>query len=261
MTGYIVIAGYGSVGQAHEKLLNNFDYMTQIVDPEYYRILGQKKTFLGRVSDYNPESIIICVSTPEDYDGACNMINVFDVLSQTDKNVPVLIKSTISIDGWVNLKEKFPQHKITFSPEYLRSETATKDLEDCENISLGGDDIAYWTEVFNNCGKNVTISEPEELIVAKIFRNAFLATKVSFFNQIFDYCKKENINFQKVSNEIGEDPRIGHSHTKVSEERGFGGHCFPKDTNAILKSADKVGIDLNIIRSAVEYNNKIRKNT
>ena len=124
-----------------------------------------------------------------------------------------------------------------------------------------GDDIAYWTEVFNNCGKNVTISEPEELIVAKIFRNAFLATKVSFFNQIFDYCKKENINFQKVSNEIGEDPRIGHSHTKVSEERGFGGHCFPKDTNAILKSADKVGIDLNIIRSAVEYNNKIRKNT
>ena len=139
--------------------------------------------------------------------------------------------------------------------------TAIKDLEDCETISLGGDDIPYWTEVFNNCGKNINIYEPEELIVAKTFRNAFLATKVSFFNQIFDYCQKTNVNFQKVSNEIGEDPRIGHSHTTVTKERGFGGHCFPKDTNAILKSANNVGVDLNIIRSAVEYNNKIRKNT
>ena len=74
-------------------------------------------------------------------------------------------------------------------------------------------------------------------------------------------CKKLNIDFDKVAQEIGEDPRIGHSHTKVTEERGFGGHCFPKDANAILKSADNAGIDLNIIRSAVEYNNKVRKNT
>ena len=59
MTGYIIIAGYGSVGQAHEKLLNDFDYMTQIVDPEYYRILGKQKTFLGRISDYNSESVIV----------------------------------------------------------------------------------------------------------------------------------------------------------------------------------------------------------
>ena len=261
MTGYIIIAGYGSVGQAHEKLLNDFDYMTQIVDPEYYRILGKQKTFLGRISDYNSESVIVCVSTPEDYDGACNMSNIFEVLSQTKENIPVLIKSTISIDGWFNLKQKFPKHNITFSPEYLRSKTATKDLLDCEDISLGGDDIPYWTEVFNNCGKNIIISEPKELIIAKVFRNAFLATKVSFFNQIFDMCKKLNIDFDKVAQEIGEDPRIGHSHTKVTEERGFGGHCFPKDANAILKSADNAGIDLNIIRSAVEYNNKVRKNT
>tara|TARA_A100001035_G_scaffold135813_1_gene106907 strand:- start:336 stop:1121 length:786 start_codon:yes stop_codon:yes gene_type:complete len=261
MTGYILIAGYGSVGQAHERLLNTFDYMTQIVDPEYYRILGQKQAFLGKVSDYNAESIIICVSTPEDYDGACNMVNVLDVLEQTKEVTPVLIKSTISIDGWLNVKHKFPNHNITYSPEYLRSDTAIKDLEDCETISLGGDDIPYWTEIFNNCGKNINIYEPEELIVAKTFRNAFLATKVSFFNQIFDYCKKTNVNFQKVANEIGEDPRIGHSHTRVTNERGFGGHCFPKDTNAILKSANNVGVDLNIIRSAVEYNNKIRKNT
>ena len=62
-----------------------------------------------------------------------------------------------------------------------------------------------------------------------------------------------------MAQEICEDPRIGHSHTKVTKERGFGGHCFPKDTVAILKSADNNNVDLNIIRSAVEYNKQVRK--
>ena len=58
MIEYVVIAGYGSVGKAHESLLNNFDYLTQIVDPEYYRILGKQKTFLGKVSDFIKKYII-----------------------------------------------------------------------------------------------------------------------------------------------------------------------------------------------------------
>ena len=259
MIEYVVIAGYGSVGKAHESLLNNFDYLTQIVDPEYYRILGKQKTFLGKVSDYNPSSVIICVSTPEDYDGACDMKNIYDVMSQVQDTIPVLIKSTISLEGWYNLKYKFPRHNITFSPEYLRSNTAIDDLQKCETISLGGDGIEYWSELFNNCDKDISISDPKELIIAKVFRNAFLATKVSFFNQIFDYCKKTDVNFDQVAQEICADTRIGHSHTKVTKERGFGGHCFPKDTVAILKSADNNNVDLNIIRSAVEYNKQVRK--
>ncbi len=102
MIEYVVIAGYGSVGKAHESLLNNYDYLTQIVDPEYYRILGKEKTFLGKVSDYNPSSVIICVSTPEDYDGACDMENIYDVMSQVKDTIPILIKSTISLEGWHN---------------------------------------------------------------------------------------------------------------------------------------------------------------
>ena len=72
-------------------------------------------------------------------------------------------------------------------------------------------------------------------------------------------CKACNIDYEQVRQEVTNDNRIGHSHSFVSKERGFGGHCFPKDTVAILKSADTNNVDLNIIRSAVEYNNEVRK--
>ena len=58
---------------------------------------------------------------------------------------------------------------------------------------------------------------------------------------------------------IALDKRIGISHTQVTKERGFGGHCFPKDTSAFLKTAEKYSYDLNILRTAVDYNKKIRK--
>jgi UDPglucose 6-dehydrogenase len=57
---------------------------------------------------------------------------------------------------------------------------------------------------------------------------------------------------------LGNDSRIGHSHTFVTEARGFGGHCFPKDTSAIIKTSEMFSVDLSILKSAVEYNKKIR---
>ena len=116
------------------------------------------------------------------------------------------------------------------------------------------------TKVYNESfpGVKVYYLEPEEAITVKYFRNSFLATKVAFFNQIYDFCERLNIDYRYVREAIALDDRIGDSHTYVFDDsRGFGGHCFPKDTAALLSSSKMLGVDLSILEAAVIYNNDI----
>ena len=96
------------------------------------------------------------------------------------------------------------------------------------------------------------------LIIAKCFRNAYLATKVAFFNQMFDYCNAIKCCPNQAIDLVTMDDRIGTSHSKITEERGYGGHCFPKDMNAIKTSARYNKVDLSLIEQAIDYNKKIR---
>jgi Predicted UDP-glucose 6-dehydrogenase len=115
----------------------------------------------------------------------------------------------------------------------------------------------YFQKIFTNV--SFTVASVEELILVKYFRNSFLATKVAFFNQIYDLCNTLDLDYNAVANGIGIDSRITLSHTDVTDQRGFGGHCFPKDTSALLHTAETFGYDLTILREAVEYNKKVRK--
>ena len=257
----IAIAGYGYVGKAVEAYLQQTGATTKIVDPEYYRILGKDLTCGLKVSDTNADGVIICVNTPQAENGQCDVSNVIDVLGDTHAEKPVLIKSTISLEGWKQIKEIFPSHTISFSPEFIRADTAIEDMLNTKTIYIGGGHFYFWERVFQRATKlsKIIHAKPEELILAKYFRNSFLATKVAFFNQIYDLCEATNIDFSKVSTLITEDSRIGQSHTEVTTERGFGGHCFPKDTQAIIKTAHEEGVDLSLLREAIRYNNNIRK--
>tara|TARA_B100000214_G_scaffold211586_1_gene153692 strand:- start:389 stop:1177 length:789 start_codon:yes stop_codon:yes gene_type:complete len=259
----IAIAGYGYVGKAVEAYLQQTGATTKIVDPEYYRILGKDLTCGLKVSDTNADGVIICVNTPQAENGQCDVSNVIDVLGDTHAEKPVLIKSTISLEGWKQIKEIFPSHTISFSPEFIRADTAIEDMLNTKTIYIGGGHFYFWERVFQRATKlsKIIHAKPEELILAKYFRNSFLATKVAFFNQIYDLCEATNIDFSKVSTLITEDSRIGQSHTEVTTERGFGGHCFPKDTQAIIKTAHEEGVDLSLLREAIRYNNNIRKGT
>ena len=249
----VVIAGYGFVGKAVDNVIKKH-YDVLISDPQK----GLDAVY------YNTDAVIICVATPQADDGSCYIDNVLDVLAETPIHSQVLIKSTISIDGWDKIKKQFPEHKIVFSPEFLRAASAIEDFANQKNMYLGGhhDDVAFWINFFRKCGMNIgyEMLSPKEAILIKCFRNSFLATKVAFFNQVYDLCEKTGIPYYVVQRGIGDDERIGRSHTEVTEERGFGGHCFPKDTSALLKSAEKIqpGL-LSILQEAVSYNNKIRK--
>ena len=245
----IGIAGYGFVGKAHENVLK--DYHDLIVyDPA-----------LGHYGDLrHADAIIICVSTPQGSHGGCHMDNVYNVVND-NSNVPILIKSTISIEGWDMLLHMFPNTSLTFSPEFLRAETALEDFKNNNTILLGGGDTGFWSDIFvTTMGKvNINIASAKELILTKYARNSFLALKVSFFNQIHDLCNEAGIDYEAVRKHITSDDRIGDSHTTITKERGFGGHCFPKDTSAFIVSGKKYGEHLSILEEAIKYNHRVRK--
>lgn len=251
----ITIAGYGVLGKAHQAVLGH-RHELNIADPE---VNGKA------VADFAEEAdgVICCVATPARADGTCEMANVYEVIDQTLEKTPVIIRSTISIEGWEMLKDTFPKHSITFCPEFLRSETAERDMWSQNVLYMGDGNVKFWYDVYSAAILNLDVGtvDPKVLIAGKYFRNAFLATKVSFFNQIFDYCQAKKLDYNLVAQVVGIDPRIGGSHTAVTEERGFGGHCFPKDTSAIVSSGDREGVNLSIIKEAIAYNKKIRKHS
>lgn len=242
----IQIFGYGFVGRAHALAFSS-DY--HVYDPA----LGSKDI------NKNADAVIIAVSTPEGKDGACDMSNVFNAI-ELSPDAPILIKSTISLEGWRSIKEMFPDKNISFSPEFLRADYAMEDFKNQEIIYLGGDGEEFWYHALSEAlDVRVETTDPEALILAKYMRNSFLATKVAFFNQMYDMCKEYDIDYTSVAYTVSDDDRIGNSHTFITEERGFGGHCFPKDTAAIVHSGKKSGVNLSIIEEAINYNKKIRK--
>ncbi len=245
----IGIAGYGFVGQAHHNVLKDYHEIL-ISDPAKCHYADLK----------NADAIIVCVSTPSHQDGTCNINNVYTVI-ESAPDVPILIKSTISLEGWRALKSLAPAAQLTFSPEFLRAETALEDFKNTKEFLMGGSNTGFWAEILINAmGKiDIEVAEPEELILAKYFRNAFLATKVAFFNQIYDLCDKLDVEYSAVAHYTTMDERIGDSHSFITEERGFGGHCFPKDINALVKTAQRNNVELSILKETVEYNRRIRK--
>ncbi len=248
----IILAGFGFVGKAYHNAFKD-KHIISIIDPKLNDYT---------VSDFEDyDGIMVCVPTPQSDDGSCDMSYVLSVLDQVAASMPVMIKSTISLEGWTEIMQKFPNHSITFSPEFLRADTANEDVLATKNIIVAGGNTSFWVDVYSKVFPNARVHtvSAQEAILIKYFRNSFLASKVSYFNQVFDFCDKLGASFDAVRYGIALDERIGASHTFVNtEDRGFGGYCFPKDTAAILSTAKLFDVDLGLIKAAVEYNNRIR---
>ena len=119
----------------------------------------------------------------------------------------------------------------------------------------------FFLEVFPNAHIIKTGSTHAEMI--KYFTNSFLATKVSFANEMYDLCLKLNLDYDKVVEYSVLDKRIGNSHLNVpgpDGDFGFGGHCFPKDLSALIKLSDDIGSINYLIKSVIKTNDKVRKN-
>lgn len=255
----IVIVGYGFVGKA---VFNAFKdkHEVVIVDPQYTT---------SEIKDHHDaDGVIICLPTPTTEDGICDVNIISNVMDEIPIFLPVLIKSTVT-PGIVNgFKELYPTHSIVYSPEFLRANSANEDFLNQRYVVLGGEDPElFWHELFNstlpNCKMIFTCTE-EEACMIKYSANSFLALKTSFFNQIYDVCEQTGMNFDTVRQVLVQDTRIGTSHTMVpgpDGERGWGGACFPKDTSAFIRWTQTIGAPATLVKSAVEYNDKVRKKT
>ena len=247
-----IIAGYGFVGRAYYELLST-EYAVEVVDPKYTDMY---------ISDFPYASgLVCCVGTPATKSGAYDLSAVEAVIACTPAYMPILLKSTITLEDWDALKNRFPKHSLSFSPEFLTANRAVQDVFERSYEIVSGDAVNFWRKTFNAVKPHAWIyeCEPEEAIITKQAMNAFLATKVSFFNQIYDYCVANDVDFETVRSLITTDRRIGSSHSQVTQSRGWGGHCFPKDTAALLTSAHNSNTSLSVLDAAVHYNQQIRK--
>ena len=221
----LTLIGYGFVGKAVHNVLKDY-YDVKIVDPKYN----------DDVIDDKSDGYIVCVPTPSSDTGACDMSIIFDVIKQCPGDKPILIKSTISLEGWEIISNM--NKSITFSPEFLTAANANEDFKNQKTMLFGGDDIDFWEDIFILAkGFTPVYGTIEELILTKYLRNSFLATKVAFFNEVYDFCSSLGINYENIADLVGMDERITKSHMQIpgpDGERGFGGACFPKDTKALM---------------------------
>jgi len=254
----ILIAGYGFVGKAVANAFKD-KHEVVIVDPQY--------TTNEIKQHHDADGLIVCVNTPTGENGIIAE-NIANVLDQTPVFMPVLIKSTVTPAVVDAFDEVYSDHSIVYSPEFLRANTANQDFLNQKYVVLGGEDPeCFWHELFQttlpNCNLVFNCTAHEACLI-KYSTNSFLAVKTSFFNQIFDVCVKTGMDFDIVRQIISQDIRIGNGHTLVpgpDGERGFGGHCFPKDTQAFVHWANKIEAPVTLVESAISYNKKVRKNS
>ena len=254
----IIIAGYGFVGKAVGESLKS-TVALHIVDP---------KVNDNRIGDFKyTDGIIICVGTPSDQLGDCDIGQITSVLDETPIHIPILIKSTVPPDYLEKIVKKYENHSICYSPEFLRAATAVKDFAEQKYMIIGGEDPeGFWHGIFKKAlpeCKLVFNTSITEASTIKYATNCFLSLKVSFFNQLYDICEQNGADFNIVRQVLVHDNRIGNSHTLVPGPdglRGFGGACFPKDTNAYMHYADRMNQSHTLVESAIKYNKKVRKN-
>lgn len=249
----ITIVGYGYVGNAVNESFK-FIYNTHVVDPKYNN---------NKISDVQAEGVIVCVGTPEAANGSCDSSDIINVFEQIPENTPVLIKSTIGLENFMELSALFPNHKITLSPEFLRAATAVEDFKNQEYIILGGGNTQYWADIFTKVFPDIEVLKcnHKEAILIKYAENSFLSIKVGFFNHLYEMSKKLDVDFEIVRKLLTRDERINPDHSNVPGPDGllgWGGHCLPKDTNAMLKIADYLEYDFDILEAAIKYNKRIR---
>lgn len=258
----IAIVGHGFVGKATDAgFINSVEKF--IVDP----YLG---TTVDDLQKFKPEIIFICVPTPMGDDGSQDYSIVQNVVSELKEKCTdaiKVIKSTVLPSILRKLHDI--DSKVIYNPEFLREKHADDDFINSDMIIFGGDRSISEkvSKAYLDCSKcktkNHIFTDLETASIIKYSINTFLATKVIFFNEMFEIFNKLGLNdsWEDVIKIISMDKRIGSSHMDVpghDGRKGFGGACFPKDSLALAKYSLDLDQKMNLLTKAIKINNKIR---
>src|SRR4051794_15782458 len=214
------------------------------------------------------EAVFIAVGTPARRgDGHADLTFVFEAIRELAKVIKpgtvVVTKSTVPVGTGDEiariLREEGVQGvSVASNPEFLREGAAIADFKHPDRIIVGAEDQRA-QEVLREVYRPLFLNRAPVLItgrrtaeLTKYAANAFLAVKISFINEIADLCEAVDADVQDVARGIGLDNRIGAKFLHAGP--GYGGSCFPKDTVALLRTADEAGVDQRIVRTTVAVN-------
>ncbi|ADB58270.1 UDP-glucose dehydrogenase family protein [Archaeoglobus profundus] len=288
-SGYVgIVTGIGFAELGHDVIFvdvdeNKVNLINSGKPPIYEKglkeLMQKNKGRYHATTDYDEavnksEITFICVGTPSKEDGSIDLRyvesaskGVGEALANKDDFHVVVVKSTVipgTTEGVVKPliekesgKKAFKDFGLAMNPEFLREGNAVEDFFNPDRIVIGVKDEktkSVLDELYKQfrCPKLFTDIKTAEMI--KYASNAFLATKISFANEIGNICKKLGIDVYKVFEGVGLDHRINPAFFRAGI--GFGGSCFPKDVKALIRKAEELGEDPKILKAVIEVNEK-----
>ncbi len=213
--------------------------------------------------------IFLALPTPEDEDGSADLSYVLNVSKEIGKKINtykiIVDKSTVPVGTAAKVKEVIAKHAncdfdVVSNPEFLREGYAVDDFLKPERIIIGSSSdkaterMKKLYKPFVRSGNPIIIMDEKSAELTKYAANAFLATKITFMNEIANYCERVGANVDKVRIGMGSDSRIGKRF--LFPGIGYGGSCFPKDVKALQKAGKDKNYNFKILNSVIEVNNR-----
>jgi UDPglucose 6-dehydrogenase len=268
----IGIVGCGFVGSSVKEGLSD-QYRAQVYD-KYNRDKSTVETLEDLALTSN--IIFICLPTPMKRTGECditlvqNTVKEIDNISanRKDSRKILVIKSTVPPNTTKALQEGTSAYcDVIFNPEFLTEANHIEDFKNQNRIILGGDNCTHSLQIVKSMYMAKFPTVPYiicgslEAELTKYFSNCFLATKVSFANEMKQLCESLGADYNRVVESSIYDKRIGNSHLAVpgpDGRRGFGGSCFPKDVNALIYTFEKNDVKPSLLKAVWEKNLEVR---
>jgi UDPglucose 6-dehydrogenase len=218
-------------------------------------MVGSAQAVRGR------EFVFLCVPTPQGEDGSADLSYIeaaaAEISPHLDTDAVVINKSTVPVGSTrvVERALKRPDVYVVSNPEFLREGTAVYDFLHPDRVVIGSEDQSAAIRVaslYISLGAPPLVTDPASAETIKYASNAFLATKLSFVNAIAAVCEAVGADVNDVVLGMGYDKRIGQGFLRPGP--GWGGSCFPKDSNALIRIAEDAGYDFQLLRGVVEVN-------
>ena len=261
------IIGCGFVGSA---VLNGFSSHSKFADKIKVHDKNpslSKNTLEETVNE--SDFLFLSLPTPANKNGSINLDILDSSLSEINKIITneniILIRSTVIPGTTDSFCKDYPKLNFVFNPEFLTEKNSYTDFVNQSRIILGGPSrltkkvSKLYTARFSDVPIITTNYRTAELI--KYMNNCYLATKVSYMNEMKLIADKIDVNWEEALNGFKLDKRVGNSHINVpghDGKLGFGGSCFPKDVRALIYFSKKIGIDLNTLSGAWKTNLEVR---
>ena len=216
------------------------------------------------------EFVFLCLPTPEGAEGAADLSYVETAARMLAPSLRadaiVVTKSTMPVGSASRVRQMLadagapPDVRVVVNPEFLREGHAVEEFLEPHRIVIGADEELAATRVaalYRTIDAPIVLADPRSAELIKYASNAFLATKISFVNELANACEAVGADIVEVVRGLGEDPRIGFGWLTAGP--GWGGPCFPKDAAALLRSTADAGYEFELLRCAVEVNQRQRQ--